>query len=173
MISCPNCGTLNRKGSKYCSNCGQRLEIVSDIACPSCDRLNPVDSTLCWFCGASLMPSALAAEGDRGVQQPSQPQGEVIESEPESIEPTKAPRRELPSWLYQSTAQPETPSPPTAVPPSLPAQPPAEEERSKYLRGIRGVLPSADAWLLASLKRAVGEPTSDSGETTKLEPQPG
>ncbi len=53
MIGCANCGTLNRAGSKFCSNCGQRLEPVPSIVCPACSRLSPPESTFCKFCGTS------------------------------------------------------------------------------------------------------------------------
>lgn len=139
MISCPYCGTPNRRGSKYCSNCGQRLGAISAIVCHACERLNPPGSTYCAFCGV-LLTFGRTATGS--ILRPYMPSLEgPVTPELESRQP--APRRELPSWLYEQSAMP------SAIQEST-------EKQSKYLRNIQGVLPSTDAWLLTSMRRGVG-----------------
>ena len=119
------------------------------------------------------MPPVLVTEGARGAQQPSESREQPVEGEQKGSEPAKPSQRELPSWLYlQPTAQPKTPGPSAAMPPLPPTELPAEEERSKYLRGIRGVLPSADAWLSSSQKLEIGKPTPVSKEVAEIKPEP-
>jgi hypothetical protein len=167
MIGCPHCGTLNRRGSKYCGNCGERLDTVPSIHCPSCNGPNPIDSPLCEFCGAALVSPA--EEGDTGLQPPSPSPEEP--AEPEASEPAASSRPELPGWLYPRPAeQPERPDLSAGAPSPTPAEPPVEQEGNKHLRGIRGVLPTSDGWLSASLSRYLSS-AAESGET--LEPNPG
>lgn len=177
MIGCANCGTLNRKGSKYCSNCGQRLEPVSGIVCPACDRLNALDHTVCQYCGAALaapalpgeMAPALAAEGSGGTPLATPMKEEPVQAGLES------PKPELPPWLYpprepveQAGGEPSVPTP-VALPP-LPAPSTTEQSDSKYLKGIRGVLPSADAWLAPPQKQEGEKPAPVSNGTEDLNP---
>ncbi len=172
MIDCPNCGTPNRKGSRYCSDCGQRLDTVPIITCPSCNGPNPAGGASCSFCGAPLIPPLAAEKDDIGVRQELPLRKEPVESEPERPRPATLPETELPSWLYQQPAeQPETPSGPAAVSPTPPLESPAEQEVSRYLRGIRGVLPSTDAWPSSSQKRPTQEPTPASEETADIKPE--
>jgi hypothetical protein len=166
MIGCPYCGTLNRRGSKYCSNCGERLDTVPSIHCPSCNGLNPLGNSLCEFCGAALVSPA--KEGDTGLQPTSPLPEEPAEREPEGSEPVASSRPELPAWLYPRAA--EQPDLSAGVPSPTPVEPPVEQEGNKYLRGIRGVLPSSDGWLSASLSRYLSS-AAQSGET--VEPTPG
>jgi class 3 adenylate cyclase/tetratricopeptide (TPR) repeat protein len=53
MINCPNCGTENRDGSKFCNECGSRL----DLQCADCGKVNPPRSKFCSECGGRLRPS--------------------------------------------------------------------------------------------------------------------
>ncbi|MGC8786074.1 MAG: zinc ribbon domain-containing protein [Anaerolineae bacterium] len=162
MISCPYCGTPNRRGSKYCSNCGQRLEAVSAITCTACERLNPPGSTYCAFCGALLTPVRPTWEGEESSKQ-----------KPESIE--AALHRELPSWLYEQPATPsETATRPSAAPQAVAAQP-RMEEQSKYLQDIQGVLPSTDTWLFSSMQRGIREvaPATDDATGKRAERRKG
>jgi len=168
MIGCTHCGTLNRRGSKYCGNCGERLDTVPSIHCPSCNGLNPLGNSLCEFCGAALLSPA--EEDDTGVQPPLPSPEEPAEREPEGSEPVTSSRPEPPAWLYpRPTEQPERPDLSAGVPSPTPAEPPVEQEGNKYLRGIRGVLPSSDGWLSASLSRYLSS-AAQSGET--VEPTP-
>lgn len=162
MIPCPYCGTPNRRGSKYCSNCGQRLEAVSAITCGACERLNPPGSTYCAFCGALLTSVRPARESATGHY--VQLSGESSTQELESAE--AASRRELPSWLYEQPAMPsETATRPSVAPQAVTAQP-RMEEQSKYLQDIQGVLPSTDRWLFSSMQRGIREVALGTGDTT-------
>ncbi|MGH8912378.1 MAG: adenylate/guanylate cyclase domain-containing protein, partial [Acidimicrobiia bacterium] len=49
-MSCPNCGLDNRPGAKFCSECGDALEIT----CPVCSFVSPPDANFCSNCGHSF-----------------------------------------------------------------------------------------------------------------------
>ena len=51
-MKCPNCQTENRKGRKFCSNCGQPLQ----IQCASCKAVNEPGEKYCGECGSPLYP---------------------------------------------------------------------------------------------------------------------
>lgn len=68
---CPRCGTLNRPGIAFCSNCGQRLvaagapaTVARPIApegtqaCPRCGTHNRAGTAFCQNCGANLQATA-------------------------------------------------------------------------------------------------------------------
>ena len=55
MIHCPKCGTANRKGSRFCNECGEPLPSTG-IRCPMCDTINPVGNVYCQKCDARLVP---------------------------------------------------------------------------------------------------------------------
>lgn len=59
MTSCPICGTSNREGSRFCNECGRRLD--GTTRCPSCGLDNPGNSRFCSGCGGTL-PGPVAAE---------------------------------------------------------------------------------------------------------------
>lgn len=148
MIPCPGCGTRNRRGSKYCYHCGQRLDIVFDVSCPACDRLNPAGSIFCAFCGTKIADSLAGPTPAAAVQPAEQPP--IVPALPESVAegqaPAATPPRELPSWLYEGPAgQPEAAAAPSAEPSLAGAE--ASVEGSKYLRDIPGVLPKTEGWL--------------------------
>lgn len=150
MILCPYCGTPNRRGSKYCSNCGQHLEAVSAITCAACERLNPPGSTYCAFCGALLTPAQRATESIPG--QYMQSWERTGTQELESMKP--APHRELPSWLYEQPTIPSEAASQSSFAQVATVQK-SVEEQSKYLLGIQGILPNTDVWLLSSMQRAL------------------
>jgi hypothetical protein len=80
---CPRCGTENRPGIAFCSNCGQRLVAAGAAttvarpeapdgtrACPRCGTHNRAGVAFCQNCGANLrvtepgyVPPAVAASG--------------------------------------------------------------------------------------------------------------
>src|ERR1041384_6874052 len=63
-MNCSACGTENRVGRKFCSNCGAPLA----VACPSCGAANEPDDRFCGECGAALEAEArapAAAEAER------------------------------------------------------------------------------------------------------------
>jgi hypothetical protein len=71
---CPRCGTENRPGIAFCSNCGQRLVAVgapTTVArpvapegtqtCPRCGTHNRAGVAFCQNCGANLRPAEAAS----------------------------------------------------------------------------------------------------------------
>ncbi len=63
LKTCPICNTLNQDNSKFCMQCGNRLEnLMGTITkkCPICGNLNKDKSNFCAECGYQL-------EGIRGV----------------------------------------------------------------------------------------------------------
>jgi class 3 adenylate cyclase/tetratricopeptide (TPR) repeat protein len=52
-VLCSNCGTDNRRGRKFCAECGQRL--AGD--CPNCGAANEPDAKFCGECGEALSPA--------------------------------------------------------------------------------------------------------------------
>jgi len=52
-MRCPKCKSENPKGSKFCNECGNKLE----LACPECGRVNPPGSKFCNECGHDLRES--------------------------------------------------------------------------------------------------------------------
>jgi class 3 adenylate cyclase/tetratricopeptide (TPR) repeat protein len=56
-MTCPSCGTENREGRKFCSECGTALA----SACPSCGAANEPGEKFCGECGTPLTDSARPA----------------------------------------------------------------------------------------------------------------
>jgi class 3 adenylate cyclase/tetratricopeptide (TPR) repeat protein len=50
-MKCSQCQFENREGSKFCNECGLKLE----LACPECNKSNPPGSKFCGECGHNLM----------------------------------------------------------------------------------------------------------------------
>jgi len=55
-MTCSACGTENRAGRKFCSNCGAQLA----LACPACGAANEADDRFCGECGVRLHGEAAA-----------------------------------------------------------------------------------------------------------------
>src|SRR3990172_5597787 len=49
-MTCPSCGTENREGRKFCSECGSALA----SGCPSCGAANEPGEKFCGECGTTL-----------------------------------------------------------------------------------------------------------------------
>jgi class 3 adenylate cyclase/tetratricopeptide (TPR) repeat protein len=49
-MKCPKCQTEILEGAKFCSECGNKLE----IACPACGKINPLSSKFCIECGHEI-----------------------------------------------------------------------------------------------------------------------
>ena len=114
MIQCAHCGTRNRDGSKFCSDCGARLVQQSGMLCPMCGTPNTVENVFCNKCGARLVPLTVAPQAERtpppapikGLSLPAKP----AESAPSSgkVEPAKPVEPAAPI----SKAEPIQPAPP-------------------------------------------------------------
>jgi len=58
-MKCPNCQTENPDDAKFCSECGNKLE----LACPGCGKVNPLGDKFCGKCGFNLtLPSELSSK---------------------------------------------------------------------------------------------------------------
>jgi class 3 adenylate cyclase/tetratricopeptide (TPR) repeat protein len=53
-MTCANCGTENRPGRRFCSQCGTALA----RSCPSCGAANEASDRFCGECGTALEPEA-------------------------------------------------------------------------------------------------------------------
>ena len=56
-MTCPNCGTENREGRKFCSECGTSLA----SGCPACGAANEPGEKFCGECGATLASTSTGA----------------------------------------------------------------------------------------------------------------
>ncbi|HYY08077.1 MAG TPA: zinc-ribbon domain-containing protein, partial [Actinomycetota bacterium] len=66
-MTCSNCGTENRPGRKFCSNCGTTLA----ISCPNCGAANEPGDRFCGECGTPLSEAAPAVAPVRADAQPT------------------------------------------------------------------------------------------------------
>ena len=107
MIYCPNCGTANRDGSKFCNECGARLATpATGIACPECGTFNPVTRLFCQKCGARLVTVAPEPEPEEpegapvtGFSLPSRLLGEPSEEGEEGPAAGGQAEALIPEWL--------------------------------------------------------------------------
>lgn len=49
-MKCPKCQFENPEGSKFCLECGRRIELL----CPHCDKALPIAAKFCNECGHDL-----------------------------------------------------------------------------------------------------------------------
>ena len=54
--TCPQCGTENPEGTKFCQECGTKLGQKN--TCPACGTENPLGVKFCQECGAKLQSEA-------------------------------------------------------------------------------------------------------------------
>ena len=59
-MRCSKCGSENREGRKFCTNCGAPVLAV----CPKCGAAVEPDEKFCGECGTALSDAALAAADD-------------------------------------------------------------------------------------------------------------
>lgn len=52
-VKCPACGTVNKAGSKFCNNCGNKLE-QEKPKCPACGAENAPGAKFCNNCGSPM-----------------------------------------------------------------------------------------------------------------------
>lgn len=60
MVDCKKCQTENFENTKFCRECGEKLDEdiskeLNTIVCIKCDNLNPVDTKFCEQCGAKII----------------------------------------------------------------------------------------------------------------------
>jgi class 3 adenylate cyclase/tetratricopeptide (TPR) repeat protein len=65
-MKCPKCQFVNEEGSKFCLECGERLELV----CPQCGKTLPLVAKFCNECGQNLDEAA------KKEKMPPEPEGE-------------------------------------------------------------------------------------------------
>ena len=58
-VVCPNCGTANAEGTRFCQGCGTKLEAPpppapAGNACPNCGAANDPGTKFCRECGTKL-----------------------------------------------------------------------------------------------------------------------
>ena len=139
MNYCPNCGTANRDGSRFCNECGHKMPSKTGIMCPMCSHVNPAANVYCDNCQARLVPVSPDAPAStpsptggtapirKGISLPVkpseaiEPEGPAPEAEPES--------EETPDWLVRLRAAAPKPSeaPPESAPAKMDASGPADE----------------------------------------------
>ncbi|HET7089182.1 MAG TPA: zinc ribbon domain-containing protein [Anaerolineae bacterium] len=167
MIYCPNCGTANRDGSRFCNDCGHKLPSKTGIVCPMCSHMNPPANVYCDKCQARLVPAGPAsppvapgapappAPVKKGLSLPTKPADEIEPppGEPETtpgLEPEAEPE-ETPEWLHRLRAA--TPKPPPQAAPEFPSG----EEIPEWMRPAEGEQ-------LDWFDRLAGEPPPSSPE---------
>ncbi len=115
MIHCPSCGTSNRKGSRFCNECGEPLPSTG-VRCPMCNTINAVGNVYCQACNARLVPMSAPPEGEpeeaasrpiKGVSLPTIPldsgdrEREKALEEPPQEESPHEDAPSAPSWLAE------------------------------------------------------------------------
>jgi hypothetical protein len=148
MAYCPRCGTANRRGSRFCNECGETLPMDTALRCPMCGATNPVGNAYCDKCNARLVPMTAPQEEREpgritGISLPTIPLEEKQQVE-KAAEKTGAEE----DWLTQLRAA----APDEARESEMPPKPAAVE------RGETG------DWLTELRASAVEEAKSPAGE---------
>jgi hypothetical protein len=106
MLYCPKCGTANRRGSRFCNECGEMLPMHTGLRCPMCGAMNPVQNAYCDQCNARIVPLTVPGAEEmkdesspiRGLSLPTIPHGET----PAAAEPQEVKAEEAEDWLARS-----------------------------------------------------------------------
>lgn len=106
MLICPNCGSSIPEGTKFCPECGEKLEVntASDTnhrICPFCGEVLEPDSVFCENCGRALPGRPSVSAGTVGtaagsaekVPIPPVPPLPVSALPPETHEPSQSGNR--------------------------------------------------------------------------------
>lgn len=82
---CPRCGTENRPGISFCTNCGQRLVAASEATmtrptapadsapCPRCGATNRAGAAFCSDCGFNIRPATAPPGAPVAAAAPTEP----------------------------------------------------------------------------------------------------
>jgi membrane protease subunit (stomatin/prohibitin family) len=54
VVVCPNCGSKNPVGNKFCGNCGKEIAAKKMIKCSNCGAQVPEDNKFCGNCGNTM-----------------------------------------------------------------------------------------------------------------------
>ena len=133
MIHCPKCGAANRRGSRFCNECGEPLPMRTALRCPMCGAMNPIGNVYCDKCNARLVPMAARPfeESDhkpapiKGLSLPTIPLEEQEEQPVESAPVDREPeQQQTEDWLMQlrASAVPEAEEPEPAPEPVEPVE---------------------------------------------------
>ncbi len=71
-MNCPKCNKPLREGAKFCTACGQKIEITSANSCPKCGYALKEGAKFCTKCGHKLLstaPQPVAVAGEKGKLQ--------------------------------------------------------------------------------------------------------
>lgn len=165
MIQCTHCGTKNRDGSKFCSDCGARLVQQSGLICPMCSTPNTVENVFCSKCGARLVPLTVAPVSDK-TPPPTPIKGLSLPSKPS--EPTPAPKIETEARAPEPPPVPKIQEPRAPEPTSAPKieEPRAPAPADDWLSRLRDRAPEEEAPLQTAtpepeLPQAADEISSD------------
>lgn len=84
LLRCQECGTANPEGTRFCQQCGTKLEIpapaapVEVVTCPGCGFQNPVGTRFCQECGKDMEVSQESSEIKPAAEPPSVEPGGLI-----------------------------------------------------------------------------------------------
>jgi class 3 adenylate cyclase/tetratricopeptide (TPR) repeat protein len=98
-MECPRCRHPNPARTKFCGECGGRLESV----CPACHAANPSDNKFCGECGKSLSAASIApaTPADAGVTAPRIPEGPATRTDRPAAERFASPETYTPKHLAE------------------------------------------------------------------------
>ena len=113
MVYCPKCNAPNRRGSRFCNECGEPLPMRTALRCPMCGTVNPVGNVHCDKCHARLIPMAAPGYGEPEREQapteepavsvapPEQEREQPVEQVPTGVRPEEPVAED---WLAQLRA---------------------------------------------------------------------
>ena len=171
MIYCPNCGTANRDGSRFCNECASPLPTETGVRCPMCSTPNPPGNVFCDNCGARLVPAFI--EEEPSEPEPSTParKGLSLPTKQDAAEPAESAPEETPDWLSKlrsvssdQSTEGSPASPTDRVPEWM--RDASSEEQPEWLRRLAGYSAASDQSLVPTES---SEPTQDQSASDEAE----
>ena len=149
MIYCPKCGSANRRGSRFCNECGEPLPTHTALRCPMCGAMNPVGNVYCDRCQARLVPMTATPPEEKRYEPPPI-KGLSLPTIPLEEKKEEAPPAATEDWLAQLR--------PAAIPQDVTREeslpPPETGREADWLEQLRAASAAqetgaeeADAWL--------------------------